>query len=80
MTALIITDLLNTTNDDNHSQAQTKVLLSKTPQSPVNTRSSWRNMGPSETLVFLEDCVNAFAQTGTSSYVAGKEVGVEACK
>lgn len=67
-------------NDDNHSQAQTKVLLPKTSQSPANAQSSQRNMGPSETLVFLEHCANSFAQIGTSCYVAGKQVGVEACK
>lgn len=67
-------------NDDNYSKAQTKVVLSKTSQSPVNTLSSQRNMEPSETLVFLEYCANSFAQMGTSSYVAGKQTGVEACK
>lgn len=67
-------------NEDNHSQAQTKVLLSKTSQSPVNAQSPWRNMELPETLVFLEYSANSFAQTGTSSYVGGKEVGVEVCK
>lgn len=76
MAALIVTDRPNTMNGN----TQTNVQLSKTSQNPANMQSSWRNMGPSETLVFLENSAKSFAQTGTSSYVAGKKVGVEACK
>lgn len=61
------TDLLNTTNDNNnHIQARTKVPLSKTSWSLENVvESSPRNMGSSETLVFLGAFANTVSQTGT---------------
>lgn len=77
MAALVVTDLLNTMNDGNYSQAQTNVLLSKTKSSEHTVhRDTWEHLK----LVFLESYANSFAQTGTSSYVAGKEVDLEACK